>query len=131
HEVAGAGRVVLVPHDFALAFQHGPQIAAALALAEHDFAGSELLGSGDLAQLAALLLVQAAEEGNLFQQFVVRNVRAHVMPPKIVARPTRPMPNIYAAVRRLTLRSACSVQTCSKLADNTRSSSCRTRFKSH
>ena len=36
-----------------------------------------------------------------------------------------------AAVRKLTLRSAAMLQTRSKLSDNTRSNSCRTRFKPH
>src|SRR5436190_20074245 len=54
----------------------------------------------------------------------------HQIPPRTVARPTRPIPIMYAAVRSETCFSWARFQTRSKLSTITRSSSLRTRARS-
>lgn len=84
---------VFVADYFALAIEHDPQIAAVFVLANDHFARRKTEHLGDVGKLPAFGLVEAAENRRLLQNFNQCRI-VHVMPPKIVARPTRPMPSI-------------------------------------
>src|SRR4029077_20792091 len=80
-------------------------------------------------QLLPLGSAHAAKQRTLGQGRIGKRSR-HQIPPRTVARPTRPIPMMYAAVRSDTCFSWARFQTRSKLSTITRSSSLRTRARS-
>ena len=57
-------------HDFALAFEHDPQIARCIALANDVIAGLETSHANDIGDLPELRFVQIVEQGNATQDIV-------------------------------------------------------------
>src|SRR5262245_61492028 len=96
---------------------------------ENHRSGRVELSVEQVLQFLALGGVHAAEEGTFGEGVIGKRCR-HQIPPRTVARPTRPMPMMYAAVRSDTCFSWAMFHTRSKLSTMTRSSSLRTRARS-
>ena len=80
--------------DVALAFEHDPQVLAAFALLDDFLAGRKGALLHDVGDLMAFAFVEGAKRRNLLERLKIDARFAHVMPPKIVARPTRPIPRM-------------------------------------
>src|SRR5579872_1703912 len=116
-------------HDLAASFEDDPDVLNRLAFRENHLAGRVGLGFEHAQQLLSLVNAHAAKQ-RTFRQGGIGNAGEHQMPPKTVARPTRPIPMMYAAVRSDTCLSRAMFQTRSKLSTITRSNSLRTRARS-